>query len=119
MLLRRNDVDIDIDHPLDSEPNEGPPLCKAALRGHVRLVQLLLEHGAAVDCRDGGRATPLTLNVGAARIWRSERIIRLLPIEAGADVNAWDEMGHMPLWYAAKTTRRTWEYLLEQGGMQI
>ncbi|KAL6239102.1 ankyrin repeat-containing domain protein [Aspergillus navahoensis] len=85
MLLPRND--------LDSEPNGGPPLCKAAFRGHGRVVQLLLERGASVDCRDVSGATRLTLNVGAARTWRSEQIIKLL-VEAGADVNAMDEMGH-------------------------
>ncbi|KAL5045241.1 hypothetical protein BDW71DRAFT_184540 [Aspergillus fruticulosus] len=62
-----------------------------------------------------GGATPLTPNVGTARSWRSGQIIKLL-VEDGADVNARDEMGHTPLWYAAWTTRRTWEYLLEHGG---
>ncbi|KAL4990330.1 hypothetical protein BDW68DRAFT_175045 [Aspergillus falconensis] len=51
-----------------------------------------------------GGATPLTPNVGTARSWRSGQIIKLL-VEDGADVNARDEMGHTPLWYAAWTTQ--------------
>ncbi|KAL4910728.1 ankyrin repeat-containing domain protein [Aspergillus multicolor] len=75
---------------------------------------MLLDHGATVDFRDGDGLTPLMLNVGALRSYRSEAIIKAL-VEAGADVHARDGRGRTPLMYAAKTTRRTYEYLLGQG----
>ncbi|RDW94078.1 ankyrin repeat domain-containing protein [Aspergillus mulundensis] len=99
ILLQR--TDIDVDHVLVSNSTEGSPLCVAALRGHVKVVQLLLYQGATVDIRDGAKGdgqTPLMLNLGSILWYRNERIIKAL-VDAGADVSARDELGQTPLMY--------------------
>ncbi|MFN0184265.1 MAG: ankyrin repeat domain-containing protein [Aquabacterium sp.] len=62
-------------------------LLDAARRGDADAVRRLLDHGAAIDTRDGARRTPLLLAVQAGH----DAVAQLL-VERGADINAQDEI---------------------------
>lgn len=55
-LLVEDEVDIN-----DFDANGNTPLHWAALRGHLSVVDVLLEHGADVNIRDRMNRTPLDL----------------------------------------------------------
>ncbi|RDW94077.1 ankyrin repeat domain-containing protein [Aspergillus mulundensis] len=119
MLLERTDLAIDIDRVRIRDPpyTGASALTIAARYGDVKLVQLLLEHGASVDLRGNDGETPLLAHLGAGLVPNpSEQIVKLL-VEAGADVNARDCLGRTPLWNVAGNTQTLiWDYLLEHGG---
>ena len=60
--------------------------------GHTEAVNLLVEQGADVDCRNRDGATPLL----SAAFLGQAKPVRLL-IENGADVNARNNAGYTPL----------------------
>jgi ankyrin repeat protein len=73
-------------------------LARAAQRGHVAVVQLLLEKGADIDASGGvAKRTPLML----ATISGHEEVARLL-IERGADLKAKDSTEAIALTFAAE-----------------
>ena len=69
----------------------------AARKGHVDILQLLLNHGASVNAVDSFGYTPLH---AAARQGHVD-ILQLL-LNHGASVNAVDNFGGTPLHYAAR-----------------
>ncbi|VDO06927.1 unnamed protein product [Rodentolepis nana] len=73
-------------------------LIKAALKGHLGMVLLLIERGAPINCTNFQTSlTPLS----AAIIKGSLQIVKMF-IALGADLNVGDEMGDKPLVQAAK-----------------
>uniref|UniRef100_T1ISN9 Class II aldolase/adducin N-terminal domain-containing protein n=1 Tax=Strigamia maritima TaxID=126957 RepID=T1ISN9_STRMM len=84
------------------------PLHKAAFHGRGVLVKLLLESGAYVDSLDENLNTPLHLCVQNTSL-NNIKIIQIL-IENGADVNARNKWGKIPLhssalWASEEITR--------------
>lgn len=72
----------------------------AAGRGHIGAIQLLINHGANVNAKDGDGMTPMYWAVEHFRI----DAIRLL-IKYGADVNTTDNIGWTPLEVAYRSLR--------------
>jgi Ankyrin repeats (3 copies)/Ankyrin repeat len=89
----------------------GTPLQYAAHKGHGDTVQVLLDHGAAVDARDANERTPL---IWASMGGHGDVIERLLA--AGADANAANSGGWTPLHYAAEHDHTESARLLIGGG---
>jgi len=87
------------------------PLHSAAIRGHSRIVALLLERGAAVDARDSLGRTPLHY----ASAGGHDECVRIL-LGRDADPNARDVKGITPLHLAAKWgNAETTDLLLSAG----
>ena len=74
------------------------PLHLACLKSHPGIVQLLLDHGADIEVRDGVQRTPLILSVEG----RDIRVVRVL-VENGADINAQAIRGYTALLWAARS----------------
>jgi truncated hemoglobin YjbI len=75
-----------------SGPTRGTPLHQAARRGNVSVAEALLDHGAAIDARDGKGQTPLRRAVNCRQL----PMLRLL-VQHGADCHAADRRGVTPL----------------------
>jgi ankyrin repeat protein len=75
----------------------GTPLLCAAGNGHVSVVQLLLEHNAAIDSRNDRGQTPLAV----AAIDGHESVVCLL-LQHNASVNSSDNKGRTALAHAAE-----------------
>jgi ankyrin repeat protein len=83
----------------------------AAQRGHIKLVELLLQAGATVDARNEARRTPLhhAAHGGALEVAR-------ILVARGADVMARDEVDATPLHSAAKKGHHeVCSFLLDSG----
>ncbi len=78
----------------------GPPLADAAQRADWGAVRELVEQGAAATVRQGDGATALHW----AAYWDEVDVAGLL-LDAGADVNAANDLGVTPLWAAAENGR--------------
>jgi len=103
---RRPEIEKIADHPeqlknlvLVQKQNPNVPfengktlLHYAANRGHIEIVQLLLERGAKLDIQDKDKKTPLH----EAMAYHHDKVARLL-IEKGANVNLRDKEGKTPL----------------------
>lgn len=75
-----------------SGPTRGTALHQASRRGHVSVVQALLDHGARIDARDAKGQTPLRRAVNCRQV----QVVRLL-VRHGADPHAADRHGVTPL----------------------
>lgn len=83
----------------------------AAMHSDAKMVKLLLDCGARVDCPRRDRATALMIAAG-----RPEKDIVELLAEPGADLYAKDSHGWMPLQYAARNNNvQVVELLLDKG----
>ena len=83
----------------------------AALRGHLDVMCVLVEHRASIDIRDCIDTTPLLC---AVRHQKYDMVKYL--IENGANVNAIDIMDHTPLYEATNKSDFTMvKYLIESG----
>ena len=94
-------------------------LSVAAMHGHIKAVQLLLEHGAKTETRveDGMTAIACAAqaNVAYSEQWKCAEIVKLL-IEHGADMHVKDNSGKTLLALAAENGRlETVELLLSKG----
>lgn len=67
----------------------------AAVKGHVEVVQFLLDNGADIDCRGSFGDTPLIRAAGNGQL----EVVKLL-LAAGADVNAKNNGGRTALYDA-------------------
>ena len=86
------------------------PLNRAVAAGHSEAVELLLDNGAGIESRDGlFHRTPLIIAAYHGRLGVARRLVL-----RGADVNARDDHGKSPLWYAA-----TPESYVPAGGPQL
>jgi ankyrin repeat protein len=90
----------------------GTLLHDAALKGHIAVVRVLLEHGAKLDARNATGGTPLH----DAALAGQTAVVELL-LDKGAAINAKDtEGGETPLHRAASWNRGlTVELLLNRG----
>jgi ankyrin repeat protein len=95
-VRRHLEAGVDPNQPIPEK--DGYPLHFAA-HSYAKLIQLLIEHGADVNVRDGDGKTPLHI---AAIIPYVEGMQVL--IEHGADVNAVDNAGRTPLSNALQGT---------------
>jgi ankyrin repeat protein len=86
------------------------PLHMAARLGHVKVVELLLAHGAEVNARDSSKLTPLHWAAGYAR---SDVVKLLLAHKADRNAKAWD--GRTPLGFARENGDEKTIRLLENG----
>ncbi|MGB8167473.1 MAG: ankyrin repeat domain-containing protein, partial [Chthoniobacteraceae bacterium] len=87
------------------------PLHSAAAHGFVPMIQLLLEHGAEVDAKDGAGFTPL-LNAGEQGRTLALRALLL----AGANVNTANAVRRTALWLASSRGHaESIAYLLNHG----
>ncbi len=83
----------------------------AALRGHLDVMYVLVEHRASIDIRDCIDTTPLSC---AVRHQKYDMVKYL--IENGANVNAIDILNHTPLYEATNKSDFTMvKYLIENG----
>lgn len=80
---------------LEAEDKGRTPLHKAACKGLVDIVRMLIEAGANPDGSHELGYTPL----GCAARWSYVEIANLL-LAAGADVNSIDHLNRTPLWWA-------------------
>jgi uncharacterized protein len=82
-------------------PGGKTPLHFAARDGHLEMVRLLLDKGAAIDDRDPNDITPLLLAASNDRV----EVAKLL-IERGASIQAIDWYGRTPLYSAIDVRNR-------------
>ena len=74
----------------------------AVYKKDVRLVELLLDHGARVDAKTHDGRTPLLMLISESScLGKNERLAEVL-VQHGADVNARDEYNSSPLGYAER-----------------
>ncbi|KAF1333317.1 60s ribosomal protein l19-2, partial [Globisporangium splendens] len=73
------------------------PLHYAATRGHLEVIQLLLDFGWTIDTRNDALETPLHLAAFSGHTAVAERLL-----DRGANVNARNEDNETPLFYAAR-----------------
>jgi ankyrin repeat protein len=86
------------------------PLHLAAIKGHKKVVELLLDHGADINSNDGSWM-PLHLSVS-----NGHKDVAELLLARGADVNTKDDNGYTPLELAASCGRKgIVEWLLAKG----
>ena len=90
-------VEMLVEHHADVNLGSISPLHVASRNGHVKIVRHLLAHGAAVTARTEGRGE--TPLHWAVGAGRT-RVARIL-VERGADVNATDESGFTALHWAS------------------
>jgi cytohesin len=89
------------------------PLHKAALASQGRIVDLLLERGAAVDVQ---AAKTLWTPLHSLACAGDQAGIAISLVEAGADPNARDKWGRTPLhWFAVSEHCETVEVLIDAG----
>ncbi|KAF5630255.1 ankyrin protein [Fusarium tjaetaba] len=89
-----------------------PVICLAAEKGHEKVIELLLKRGANPKVKDYWTQTPLHL---AAEKEGSEVTMKAL-LEFGADINARDASGRIPLFSAVEcATVDEIRFLLSQG----
>jgi ankyrin repeat protein len=85
---------LTLDDDLEAS-NGGTPLSCAAGKGHLSVVQLLLEHDAAVDSRNNRGRTPLAVAASGGHV----SVVRLL-LEHNASVNSIDDRRMIALSHA-------------------
>lgn len=97
-------------------------LTAAAIEGHVKVVEVLLNAGASTEIKDCTGATPLCEAVFHNRL----SVVLCLLTEGGADVNAPNAFGWSPLHVAinkgderTSAYRKMTECLLDKGGADI
>ena len=93
---------------------EAPPMCLAAVNGHIDVVKLLLESGGDPNRVNNYGETPLHL---AARS-RCVQAVKIL-IDAVADLNAPDKWGDSPLYYAVRNNHLDMVKLLLDAGAKL
>jgi pectate lyase len=93
---------------------EGPPLCGASIKGHKKVVGLLLSHGADINGGDMSASTALHHAVQHNHL----EVARLL-ISKGANVNARNAFGDTPLHYTIRNNNRDIAELLIDSGAEV
>lgn len=94
------------------DKNENTPLHIAAMKGHIKITEMLLDMGACIDTKNDQNLTPLHL---AAKFGQS-RIVKLLLTRDVNIVNDEDDASNSPLHLAALEGHvRVVEILLECG----
>ncbi|POM78140.1 TKL protein kinase [Phytophthora palmivora] len=90
------------------------PLIVAARRGHLDVVEYLVDLGVDIDKQDSNGNTPLLL---AAR-WGKLDVVQYL-VEEGADIEIQNKSGRTPLiWAALNDHLDVVKYLVEQGAFK-
>ena len=110
-LLLDHDPDV---NARDSEGREQTPLHYAASRGHLKLVQKLLELNAEVDCCDRHKSTPLLI---ASQFGYTD-VVQLL-LNYNADVHARDGDLDTPLHCAAGHSHLEITRMLLERGAEV
>lgn len=103
-LLTRRGADLEAQGVLGSTT-----LHLAATYSDTKMVRLLLDCGARVDCLRKNGATSLMIAAS-----RGVEMVELL-VERGADLNARDSLGSGPLHYATKLSAQAVNLLLDKG----
>ena len=103
------------------------PLHEASAKGHKKVVEILVNEDAAIDAQDSDLQTPLFQVFHPLFHWLSQTprsnqadhmdIIKLL-VDKGADINAKDRFGNVPLHFAINNecSKEKVKLLLELGG---
>ena len=73
------------------------PLHEACRNGHPEVVELLIDHGADIEAKDGVQRTPLIITAES----ENARVAEIL-IDCGADINAQAIRGYTALLWAAR-----------------
>jgi len=90
------------------------PLHEAVSNGHCDMLDMLVEHGADVNCRANSRYTPLHLAASRGDVG----CVRVL-LNQDADIYAIDEFGKTPIRTAELIGKQTVVKVLKSEGMQV
>jgi ankyrin repeat protein len=103
-LMGKDKLDFSIEYPIENDEfefYESTPLLTAVMSGNLRIVRLLLKHGADIKFRDLD-----LISIAAALAFERVNLVKTL-VEAGSDVlkqsdNLGGESNWTPLHYAIK-----------------
>jgi len=90
------------------------PLHEAVSNGHCDMLDMLVEHGADVNCRANSRYTPLHLAASRGDV----DCVRVL-LNQDADIYAVDEFGKTPIRTAELIGKQTVVKVLKSEGMYV
>ncbi len=99
-----------VEHDADVNKPGWTPLHYAASAGHVKIVEYLLEQSAYIDAESPNGTTPLMM----AAMYGSPEAVKLL-IQAGADLLHKNQLGLSALDFALRGQRQNSKELIETG----
>jgi len=110
---------LELGADVDAFSDYGVPLLEASRLGNEDLTQLLLDYGADIDLKSGGKEYPRTTALQVASENGHEDIVRCL-LQRGANINlGGDSTGHSPLAQATIHGQRAVAMLLLERGADI
>ena len=112
--LLENGAWVNVD---DGSYHDETPLYNACCKNDVKIAVLLIQHGAKTEINwYGGKSGIAESNVGIACINKNLELLKVLVEDGKADVNALDQWGCPPIYYAWKSGDiEITKYLINKG----